>query len=345
MLTQILYTSRNDLAAVIGGKLPCIHGSGLSGNSGVMVCEACEFADSFLDLHPDIAIILNVDEDHLDYFKTLDNIIKSFTVFAEKTSRTIIYNGDCENTKKVISKITDKKIISFGKTSNSDYSPADIISNGLTSSFTLMHKSEKLCNITVGVPGYHNVFNAVAATIAAIELGVETEHIQKGLTDFKGALRRFEHIGTAKGITIVDDYAHHPAELEVTLKTAKTLGYKRVWAVFQPFTYSRTALLLDGFAQSLALADVVILTHIFGGRERNTYNIFSHDLATKLDNCVLFDENFSESPNEQTPAEKEQNFKDVAEYICNNAKDGDLVITLGCGDAYKIAKDVYSRLK
>ncbi|MDE6132974.1 MAG: UDP-N-acetylmuramate--L-alanine ligase, partial [Oscillospiraceae bacterium] len=263
MITQIMVMQGMDISAVIGGKLPLIHGSGIAGNSEVMVCEACEFQDHFLHLSADTAVILNIDEDHLDYFKNLDNIIKSFHKFCELTTRTIIINGDDENSMKALEGIEGKEIITFGASPQNDWYPAEIKHiSGMNTEFTIMHSGKIFCRTSVHVPGEHNIINAVAAAAAAYSAGVSAEGIAKGLESFKGAGRRFEKYGEVGGITVVDDYGHHPAEIAVTLNAAVKLGFKRVWAVHQPFTFSRTALLLEDFAKALSIADKVVLTAI-----------------------------------------------------------------------------------
>lgn len=327
MLTQILIEEGIDISSVIGGKLPCIGGSGRAGKSDILICEACEFVDTFLKLSPDISIILNIDSDHLDYFKTLDNIIKSFHKFAEKTTKAIIVNGDDENSLKALKDITGKEIITFGWKDNNDYYPIILKQIGMQTDFSLMYKGEKITDLSIHVPGTHNVINAVASIAGALYLGVSLDGISLGLQGFRGAGRRFEQIAVVDGITIVDDYAHHPAEIAVTLTAAKKLGYKRVWAIHQPFTYSRTAILLDDFAVALKLADKTILTEIMGSREKNTYNIYSADLAKKIPDCEWF-----------------STFDEVVDYAFDNIESGDLVITLGCGDVYKIAKALAIKL-
>lgn len=321
MLTHLMLAADLDPSAVIGGKLNAIGGSGRAGKSDSMVVEACEFVDTFLHLSPDISVILNIDEDHLDYFKTLENIIRSFRRFCELTSRTVIYNGDDENSKKAVEGL-DKKLISFGMSSSSDYYPENIVwQNGAHCEFDLMHGGEKLTSLTLNVPGEHNVLNAVAACAAAIEAGADISTLNAGLAAFTGVHRRFEILGKVNGITIADDYAHHPAELAVTLRAANKLGFKKVWAVFQPFTFSRTAILLDEFAKALPIADRVVMSAIMGGREINTYGITTADLAEKIPGSVWF-----------------ETFDEIADYVLKNAEEGDLVITLGCGDVYKCAK-------
>ncbi len=342
MTTQIMYTAKLDFSAFIGGKLPCIHGSGLAGNGEILVCEACEFVDTFLKLYPDVSIILNIDNDHLDYFKTVENTIKSFHKFAEKTTKAVIVNGDDANSMKAVEGITGKDIITFGFNSTNDYYATNIEKiTGMQTKYTLMHHGEPVCDITINVAGSHNILNSMASAVACLYKGVDVQSIQKGLFDFRGAGRRFEQIGIAKGITIVDDYAHHPSELKATLKSAMDMGYKTVWAVFQPFTYSRTAMLLNDFKDALSIADKVVLTDIMGSREKNTYGIFSRNLAETIDGAIYFPQ---DETVEHTNERKEYNFHQVCDYICEHAKDGDLVITMGCGDVYKCAKMIYKKL-
>ena len=320
MTTQILLDAGLDPTCVIGGKLPAIHGGGRIGKSGTMVCEACEFVDTFLKLHPDIAVILNIDADHLDYFKTMENLIASFHKFASMATRAVIANGDDQNTLKAL-KDLDKRIITFGYSSINDYYPANIEHvDGVTISFDLCRDSEILTPIRLHVPGDHNILNAIAACIAAHEAGARWEQCAKGLDAFHGAQRRFEVLGKFGGITVADDYGHHPTEITATLTAAKKLPFKRVWAVHQPFTYSRTAMLLDDFAKALSIADRVVLSEIMGSREKNTWNIYAKDLAEKIPGCVWFPE-----------------FPEIADYVVAHAEPGDLIITLGCGDVNKCA--------
>ena len=311
-----------DPSAVVGGKLEAIGGSGRLGSSDIMVCEACEFEDHFLKCHPDIAVILNVDADHLEYFKTLDNIIASFHKFAQMTTRTVIYNGDDLNTCKAVEGVTGKKMITFGIDPKNDYYPTHIVhKDGRHTSYTLCCHGEELGQVLLNVPGDHNILNSMAAIAAAIESGCTPQEAIVSAGAFQGAGRRFEIMGVNKGVTIADDYGHHPKELEVTLKAAKAMEYKSVWAVHQPFTYSRTAMLLDDFARVLQIADHVVLSEIMGSREKNTYNIYAKDLADKIPGCVWF-----------------KTFEEISAYVMSHAQPGDLVITMGCGDVYKCAK-------
>lgn len=326
MLTMIMLAADIDVSAVIGGKLRAISGSGKAGKSDYMVCEACEFKDTFLHLFPNISIILNIDRDHMDYFKTMDNLKLSFEKFCGLTTDLIIANGDDENVREVLEKCgTKAKIRTYGETELNNFFPVNIKQlSDFHWQFTLKHVDddidESLGEIDIHVPGKHNVYNAVAAAAAAYLAGIPIESIKKGLSDFTGAMRRFEKLAEIGGVTFVDDYGHHPAEIAATLKTAKAMSFKRVWVVHQPFTYSRTAALLDEFADALSIADKVVLTEIMGSREKNTYNIYSKDLAAKIDGCVWF-----------------PTFEEVAEYVVNNVQSGDLVITTSCGDVYKVA--------
>jgi len=341
MLTQILYTAGIDLSAFIGGKLPCIGGSGLAGKSDIMVCESCEFVDTFLKLHPDVAVILNIDADHLDYFKTLENIIASFRKFCDKATKAIIVNGDDKNSMKAVEGISGKEIITFGMESSLAYYPAELRKENGQTTYIAMRKGKELGKITLNVAGIHNIYNSLAAVAAADYIGTDFVYISKGLEDFGGAGRRFEKLGIAKGITVVDDYAHHPKELEVTLNAAMDMGYNRVFAIFQPFTFSRTQILLDDFAKALSIPDTAVLTDIMGSREKNTYGIFTRHLAEKIENSVYFPQDES-AP--WTDERKQQNFQEICDYICTNAKEGDLVLTMGCGDVYKVAKMILERI-
>ena len=326
LLTQILVKAKKDPTAVIGGKLPLINGSGIAGKSDLMVCESCEFVDTFLKLSPNIAVILNIDEDHLDYFKTLDNIIKSFNKFAKMADKCIIVNGDDENSLRAIKDISNVKIVKFGYREGNDFVIKNVSFDGYGYSYDLFFNSEYLMHVVLSVPGEHNILNSAAAVACAIEVGVSKDDIEKAIPTFSGAGRRFERLGVVNGFTVVDDYAHHPKEIEVTLKAAKKLHFNKIWAVFQPFTYSRTAMLLSDFATALSIADNVVLSEIMGSREKNTYNIYSKDLADKIDGCVWFN-----------------TFEEIADYVFKNAQENDLVITLGCGDVYKCAKMILQK--
>ena len=321
MLTQIFLQSGADPTAVIGGKLPLTGTNGIAGGSQNMLCEACEFVDTFLSLSPDVSVILNIDEDHLDYFKTLDNLIASFTKFASMTRREIIINADDANTLRAVESIKDKRFITFGLGKDNDFRAENIVLEHEFASFDIIKYGENVGRISLGIPGKHNIFNALAAIAAADNAGIPMDKIIACAEQFRGAGRRFEILKKINGITIADDYAHHPRELEVTLNAAMGMGFKRVWADFQPFTYSRTKILFDDFVRVLKIPDRVVMTEIMGSRERNTYGVYTSQLAEKIPGSVWFN-----------------TFDEVADYVVKNAEEGDLVITLGCGDIYKAAK-------
>ena len=328
MLTQIFVMAQKDPTAVIGGRLPLIDSHGIAGKSELMVCEACEYGAHFLDLAPDVALILNVDEDHLEFFGNLDNIIKCFRDFCLLTTNTVIYNGDDENTVKAVEGV-DRKKITFGRKNTNDYYAENITYNrGAFAEFDIMSKGEKLTRVALKIPGEHNITNTLGAFAAAINAGCTPDECKIGIEAFSGAGRRFEILAEIDGVTIADDYAHHPEELRVTLESVMKMGYNTVWAVFQPFTYSRTKILFDDFVRVLQIPDKCVMTEIMGSREINTYGIYTKDLADKIPGSVWFN-----------------TFEEISDYVLAHAKSGDIVLTMGCGDIYKAAKIMVNKLK
>ncbi len=329
MTTQILMEAGLDPSAVIGGKLPAIDAYGRYGHSENFVCESCEFNNTFLHMNPDMAVILNIDEDHLDFFGNLDNIKKAFRQFADLTTKTIIYNGDDINTIDTLKGIEGKKLISVGRNDDNEWVAKNVnIPGGFHSEYDIYHNGDFVCHIELSVPGEHNIVNSLCAFVAAYESGADIESIQRGLKAFGGAARRFELLGKYCGVTFADDYAHHPAEIKVTLDAAMKMGYKHVWAVHQPFTFTRTSILLDDFAEVLSIADKCVVSEIMGSREVNTIGIKATDLSDKIKGSIQLD-----------------TFDEICDYVCDNTEDGDLVITLGCGDVYKVARMMVERLK
>ncbi len=326
MLSQILIGSGKEPTAVIGGKLPAIGGNSYVGDSDIMVCEACEYVDSFLQITPALAIILNVDADHLDYFENLDNIKKSFRKFIAQTSEAVIVNGDDENALSCTNE-TSLPVITFGFGENCDYRGVITSRNSVYETFDIIHNGEKICTTTLSVPGIHNVCNALAAAAAAHYLGVSGEDISKNLNEFKGVHRRFEILGKHGGITVADDFAHHPTEIKAALSAAMGMGFRKVWNVFQPHTFSRTAMLLDDFAEALSIVDEAVILEILPVREINTYNIYNTDLGKKVPRSKCID-----------------TFEQAAEYVCENAKEGDLILTMGGGNVYMCANMINEKL-
>lgn len=318
MLTQALLMNDMDPTAVIGGRLPMINANGCAGQSENMVCEACEFVDTFLHLSPDQAVLLNIDNDHLDYFKTMDNLVLSFHKFISM-AKTVYLNGDDPLCLKA-AEGCDANLITFGLDASNDYYAVDLQPGVLGMAFSVWRGDRKLGELELSIPGQHNVYNALATVAVCDRMGLPFTGIKEAVERFSGAGRRFERLGEFDGITLVDDYAHHPTELTATLQAAKNLSHNRVIAVFQPFTFSRTALLKDEFIKALRIADQVILTPIMGSREINTYGISSEDLAAGLTDAVCV-----------------ADFDGVVAAIENLAKPGDIVITMGGGDIYKAA--------
>ena len=320
MITQILYMADFDPTAVIGGRLPLTNTNGLAGKSSYMVCESCEYVDTFLKLTPDIAVLLNIDNDHLEYFKTIENLALSFKKFCDMAGKQVIVNGDDKRVLEATESAADRRI-TFGLGKTNRYYAENISAGSLGMDFDVAEQGKTLMHITLPIPGEHNVYNALAAVATSLYVGVPAEKITEALSVFHGAGRRFELLGEYDGILIADDYAHHPTELRATLSAAQKMGRSgRVIAVFQPFTFSRTAMLRDDFIEALKLADKVILTPIMGSREKNTYNIKSEDIAAGLPDAVVL-----------------ETFDEVAQFIADNARSGDLVITMGGGDIYKAA--------
>lgn len=328
MITSVLIDAEKDPTAIIGGSLSKIGGNSRAGNSDIIVGEACEYVDSFLQLYPKISVITNVDADHLDYFGTLDNVIKSFNKYASQTGSLLIVNGDSANAVKSVENTAARKIF-FGTAHSNDYYADNIKFNKKQfADFDIIHKNEATAHISLKVPGKHNVYNALAAFIACLELGVSPEKASKALGDFSGTHRRFEILGEFHGITVADDFAHHPIEIETTLKAASQMGFKKVWAIFQPHTYSRTSMFLNDFAKALSIADTVIVSEILPVRETNTYGIHSKDLVSKTSGAVYIPD-----------------FDGICKFVLQNAQEGDLILTLGGGNIYKCANQIADALK
>ncbi len=326
MISQVLIGSGFDPSAIIGGKLNYIGGNSYVGQSDIIVCEACEYVDTFLQLTPYVSVILNIDADHLDYFKTFENIKTSFNKFANQTTKALVFNGDDEDCHESLGSVPLEKI-TFGFNEGNDYQGVNIVSNGMNQSFDLLYKGELLTKVELIVPGRHNIANALAAAATAHYMGATPAEIAENLKKFTGVHRRFEVLGHPCGITVADDFAHHPTELSAVLSSAMNMGFKKVYAVFQPHTYSRTALLLDDFATALSIPDEAIISEILAVRETNTYGIESRDLGVKIEGAKCID-----------------TFKDITQYIKENAKEGDLVLTLGGGNVYMCANMILKAL-
>ena len=330
MVSLILEKAGTDPTILIGGNLSEFHGNAKIGHSRYFVTEACEYMDSFLSLRPKIEIILNIDSDHLDYFKDIDHIVQSFDQFARLVPEggyIVAYDAN-PFVASILQKLDQERIITFGFSAGSTYSAADLHfdENGYPE-FDVMKAGKKLAHLHLSVPGEHNIANALAAFAACHTLDVDPAIITEVLNQFHGTQRRFDVIGTtADGVRLIDDYAHHPTEIKATLKAAQQMPHNRLWCLFQPHTYTRTMALFDEFAESFGDADVLCMAEIFAAREKNIYKISSRELIRKIR---------KEHPDKQ--AYYFHTLEDIAQFVADNAMPGDTVITMGAGDIYKIA--------
>lgn len=313
MMTHILMEANWDPTVMIGGYLPILHAGHRVGHGDTIVMESCEYCNSFLNFFPTVAVILNIEADHLDYFKNLKEIEDSFHHFAELATDRIIANGDDKNTRDTLEGMD---YISFGFGEHNRIRAVDVSSD--CRRFDVICDGQFYCHLDMQVLGEHNVLNALAAVSAAWVLGVDGEAVRKGLATFTGADRRLQFKGEINGAKVYDDYAHHPGELAATLKAVRCMGADRVIIAFQPHTYTRTKALFDDFVRELKNADVVILSEIYAARERNTIGISSKDLCEQIPGSVYC-----------------ETLPEVTEYLRSIAKPGDLILTVGAGDIYR----------
>jgi len=330
MVSEMLIAADADPTISLGGILDSIGGNIRIGTSEVFVTEACEYTNSFLSFFPTINIILNVQEDHLDFFKDIEDIRHSFKLFTERLpdSGTLIINSDIDNIS-YFYKDSKCNVITVGSDpSKSKYSAKDIIYDKFgCCTYTLLIEGTPSGTIALKVPGLHNVYNSLAAVALGFELNIPFETIQRGLLSFSGTKRRFEKKGTLNGFTIIDDYAHHPDEIRATLNSAHHYPHNRIWSIFQPHTYSRTKILLDKFAQALSLSDKVVLADIYASRETDDLGISSVDLMNEIKKLGTECQYFS-------------SFSEIEKYLLENCINGDLLITMGAGDIYKVGEDL-----
>ncbi len=329
MLTEILLADNLDPTVSVGGILPSIGGNLRVGASDKFITEACEYTNSFLSFFPTIEIILNIQEDHLDFFKDINDIRSSFKKYANLLPKDglLVINGDIDNVDEIYNEVKCP-VIKVGKTSDSDYTATNITYNNVgCCSYTLIHNGREITRITLGVPGIHNVYNSLAAIAVADHLGIPIEVTSESISDFHGSDRRFQKKGELNGFTIIDDYAHHPTEIEATLNAAANYPHKRIVCIFQPHTYTRTNAFLKDFAKSLSKADEVILADIYAAREKNTIGISSADLKAEIDKY-------------NTPCKYEPDFAKIEEYILNTCSEGDLVITMGAGNIVEVGENL-----
>ncbi|WP_026665511.1 UDP-N-acetylmuramate--L-alanine ligase [Butyrivibrio sp. FC2001] len=332
MVSKIMIEGKLDPTVSIGGFLKDIDGNIRIGDSKYFVTEACEYTNSFLSFFPGVGIILNIDADHLDFFKDLDDIRRSFRKFAEliPENGTLVINGEIPN----LSEITDGlscNIKTYGFSDEFDYYPTDISYDAFgNASFHINRRNGNGFDISLKVPGKHNIGNAIAAAATADVFEVPDAEIAAGLSSFTGTGRRFEYRGTVDGLTIIDDYAHHPTEIAATLSAAKNYPHKTLWVVFQPHTFTRTKALMDEFANALLPADKLIIADIYAARETDNLGISSRTLKEKIESlgheCYYF-----------------PSFDEIEKFLLQNCTKDDMLITMGAGDIVNIANDLLGR--
>ena len=329
MISSILLEANTDPTLSIGGVFSKINGNIRVGNSEYFVTEACEYTNSFLEFHPKIAIILNVEEDHMDFFNSIDEILESFHKFAAlvPSDGYLIINNDIIGYEKIIEGLTCN-IITYGFSPSSDYSFINAAYNtNAKGSFDIIHNGIKEDHISIGATGEHNILNSLASLALADILELNRNDAYEGLKNFDGTKRRFEYKGSLKGITIIDDYAHHPTEIICTLKAARNHPSNSIYCVFQPHTYTRTDAFLKDFAKALSLADHIILADIYAAREKNTIGITSQTLQKEIKKlgheCYYF-----------------PNFDEIENFLLENCVNGDLLITMGAGDIGKVGESL-----
>ena len=329
MCTHILMAAEKDPTVMIGGTLPLLHAGHRVGAGDTIVMESCEYYDSFLAFFPTIAVVLDIDADHLDYFADLEAVKASFRKFARLVppGGTVIANRDDANTMDAL-KDLDRRVVTFGLTDEADVQAVNIVSRGAQTDFDVLDHGKFFAHLHLQVPGIHNVKNALAAAAAAMTLGVSPTAVTYGLAGFRGANRRFEFKGKYNGADVYDDYAHHPGELKALLDAVEPLGYKRTIVIFQPHTYSRTNALFNDFVEQLKRPDWAILAEIYAARETNTLGISSASLAKEIPGSIF-----------------RPTFDEIESILRASVQPGDLVLTVGAGDVYQVGEHLVGKGK
>ncbi len=329
MVTEVLLKGGKDPTVSVGGMLPSINGNIRVGHSEFFVAEACEYTNSFLSFFPRVTMILNIEEDHMDFFHDINEIRDSFRRFAELTPENgiSIINADIDNYKEIVKNVKGR-VITYGKNKEADYHPEDITYDEFARPTFKAVSAKGKNEYTLGVVGEHNVVNSLAAIALAEAYDIPYEVIKEALKGFNGTDRRFQLKGTLKnGVTIIDDYAHHPTEISMTLKAAKDYPHKRLICVFQPHTYTRTQAFLDDFAKALSAADLIVLADIYAAREKNTIGISSAAIQEKLKamgkECEYF-----------------PTFEEIKNYLKKISSTGDLLITMGAGNIVDVGEEL-----
>ncbi|RVU55185.1 UDP-N-acetylmuramate--L-alanine ligase [Anaerosphaera multitolerans] len=324
MISEIIKNIDLNPTILLGGQLDGINGNVKIGDKKLFLTEACEYKANVLKYYPTTAIILNIDEDHLDYFDNIEHIINTFKKYAENLSEKdkLILNIDDENTNSLNS-LKNCNIITFGINNQANYRAKNILYNNGYPSYDLYYNDEFVDNINLAVMGTHNIYNSLAAITATVENGISFEEAKKGIEIYTGVHRRLEYKGVYNGAIIKDDYAHHPTEIKATLNAIRKGVQGKLYCIFQPHTFTRTKLLLDSFSKSFNDADITIITDIYAAREKDYGDIHSRTLYeainTNGNKSIYID-----------------NFEDIVNYLKENIKEGDIVVTMGAGDVYRI---------
>lgn len=325
MMTMIAMQAGLDPTVMVGSHLPAINGTLRIGDQNCFIAESCEYCNSFLSFCPTISVILNVEADHLDFFKDIDSIIESFHKFCLLTPKNgaIVVNADDANAMKAVENVP-RTIKTFGMNANAYAYPANLVDEHGYYRFDVMIDGKFYTHMKLSVPGLHNVKNALACCAASAFLGISGMHVSAGLEQFTGSTRRFQKTGNMKcGALVVDDYAHHPSEMRATLSAAREMGFSRILCIFQPHTYTRTKALFDDFVRELSACDQAILAPIYAAREKNTIGIYSSDLANNIPGALSFND-----------------FNAIISYVQENARAGDLILTMGAGNINEIGSQL-----
>ena len=329
MLSHILLEAETDPTISVGGILNAIGGNIRVGNSDIFVTEACEYTNSFLNFFPKIGVILNVEEDHMDFFKDIEDIRSSFHRFSALLPEdgTLVVNKNIEELSSIVDNLRCN-VLTYSETQEADYSATNIGYDELgNASFDLLKHGVFVDRIVLSVAGNHNVSNALSTIAVADTLGISMESIKKGIFSFTGTVRRFQYKGERNGFTIIDDYAHHPTEIRATLTSAQNYPHKDIWCIFQPHTYTRTKAFFHEFAEALSLADHIILADIYAARETDTLGMSSEALAEELKK-IGADAYYLPS------------FEAIEKFVLEEVIHGDLLITMGAGDVVNIGESL-----
>ena len=313
MVTHILMDANWDPTVMIGGYLPLLHAGHRVGCGNSIVMESCEYCDSFLNFFPTLAVILNIEADHLDYFKDLKDVEKSFRKFAQLSSKKVLANGDDPH---VVETLDGLDYVTFGFSEGNCVTAANVCPDW--QHLDVVCDGQFYCHLDLKVIGRHNALNALAAAGAAWLLEIPGEAVHRGLSTFSGADRRMQYKGKFNGADVYDDYAHHPDELAATIEAVRTMEHNRLVVAFQPHTYTRTNALFDDFVRELKKADVVVLAEIYAARERNTVGISSKDLSAQVPGSVYC-----------------ETLPQVTECLRELAQPGDVILTVGAGDIFR----------